>query len=321
MKSLILTHKDVDGIASAAIIFRYLQLKVGLSKEEINIIFTGPSNLPKELDKVVNLSNIRLYISDISMNISSAGEIKGKLKKIREKGNEIYWIDHHEWRNEDVKDINQIVNLLMINKSTSAARIAYEKLMFDDEISRKICMYADDIDTLTDKFNESFVIRALSFRDKWRKKLFEKFIKGIFWDDEIASETKNIWKKTEKDLAKTLNKTKIYNTKNGLRFGFIDLRGVKTPKSWLAKKIAEKNNLDFTIVWRSNNSISAYIGDKSKNINLLKIAEKFGGGGHVFACGFRVKISLKSKIMNSLSFKKLIPNEIKKVIETIIEIM
>ncbi|MEM3393538.1 MAG: DHHA1 domain-containing protein, partial [Candidatus Methanomethylicia archaeon] len=82
-----------------------------------------------------------------------------------------------------------------------------------------------------------------------------------------------------------------------------------------------KLKLDFMIVWRRDNAISVYIGDRSKEINLLKIAEKFGGGGHPFACGFKIKLSFKSRLLNYITLRRMIPKEVKKVIETTIEIM
>jgi oligoribonuclease NrnB/cAMP/cGMP phosphodiesterase (DHH superfamily) len=208
-----------------------------------------------------------------------------------------------------------------VEKTLSTARIVYEKFMKEDDISRKIAEYADDIDALTDKFDESFILRALSFKNGWKEKLIMKFSNGIFWDEEISREAEKVKRIAERDINEAYKKTKIYETKSGLKFGLIDLRGTETPKSWLAKRISEKFNLDFTIVWRKDYAISIYIGNKSKNINLLKIAEEFGGGGHPFACGFRIKLSWKSKIINYLTLKRKILKEVEDVVKKTIELM
>lgn len=321
MKSIILTHGDIDGISSAAIILRYLEKELKISREDVKVVFTGPSTLLEELKKIVNIKETSIYITDISLNPTNAEDIKREIKRLKMDKNKIFWIDHHLWREGDLKDLEKIIDLIMINKTSSSARIVYEKFMSKDEISKKISLYADDIDTLTDRFNESFILRALSFKDEWKEKLLEKFSKGIFWDEEISSGAEKIKRKAENELNKNCKKTKVFDTKSGLKFGFVDLRKSETPKSWLSRKISEKFKLDFMIVWRRDNAISVYIGDRNKEINLLKIAEKFGGGGHPFACGFKIKLSLKSKLLYYVTLKKIIPKEVKKVIETAIEIM
>lgn len=318
---VILTHGDIDGIASAAILLRYLRIKMNVKNENIELIFTGPLALPEKLKKLINSNVKTIYITDISINIKNSENTKGIIKKLNSEGKRIIWIDHHQWSIEDINEIMKSVELIIVEKTLSAARIVYEKFMKEDDISRKIAEYADDIDALIDKFNESFILRALSFKNGWKEKLIMKFSNGIFWDEEISREAEKVKRITERDINEAHKKTKIYETKSGLKFGLIDLRWAETPKSWLAKRISEKFNLDFTIVWRRDDAISLYIGNKSKNINLLKIAEEFSGGGHPFACGFRMKLSWKSKIINYLTLKRKILKEVEDVVKRTIELM
>lgn len=321
MKSIILTHGDIDGIASAAIILRYLKEDMKIPREDVKVIFTGPSTLLEELKKISEIKGLLIYITDISLNLTNAEEVKSEIKRIKNNENKIFWMDHHQWREEDIRDLEKTVDMIIVDKTSSAARIVYEKLMKNDEISKKISMYADDIDTLTDKFSESFILRTLTLRKEWKEKLLEKFLRGVFWDDEISLEAKNIEEKAREELDKAYKKVKTFYTKSGLKFGFIDLRNVKTPKSWISRKISEKLELDFMIVWRRDNAMSVYIGGRGKDINLLKIAERYNGGGHPFACGFRIKLSLKSKILNYVTLRKIIPKEVKEVIEEVIKTM
>jgi len=318
---VILTHGDIDGIASAAILLRYLRIKMNVKDENIELIFTGPSALPEKLKELINSNVKTIYITDISINIKNSENTKGIIKKLNSEGKRIIWINHHQWSIEDINEIMKSVESIVVEKTLSTARIVYEKFMKEDDISRKIAEYADDIDALTDKFDESFILRALSFKNGWKEKLIMKFSNGIFWDEEISREAEKVKRIAERDINEAYKKTKIYETKSGLKFGLIDLRGGETPKSWLAKRISEKFNLDFTIVWRKDYAISIYIGNKSKNINLLKIAEEFGGGGHPFACGFRIKLSWKSKIINYLTLKRKILKEVEDVVKKTIELM
>jgi len=57
--------------------------------------------------------------------------------------------------------------------------------------------------------------------------------------------------------------------------------------------LAERERGDFAMVWHYNlvekRTIVALRGSKSKGINLVPIAQSYGGGGHPMACGFSIK--------------------------------
>ncbi|MCS7386629.1 MAG: DHH family phosphoesterase [archaeon GB-1867-005] len=319
-KAIIITHSDVDGISCAAILKRYLKLKEKIDEKAISVIFSGPSSLLRVLS-VIPKSSITLYITDISPNIIDEHSILRQLKQIKNHGSKITWIDHHKWRREYIQKLSNIAELILMEKAPSAARIVLEKFMPEDEISKKIAMYADDIDSLRDKFNESPILRILTYKSKWKKKLLKKFTQGIFFDDEIRRISDRLRKEAEAEVSKTIKRAIKMKTHNNLKFAIIDLRKVNLPKSWIARKISEKLDLDFIMVLRRNNAISLYVGSKGKEINLLPIAQKYGGGGHPYACGFRLKLSLKSKVLSFILGKKYIPNEVWSVIKNIKEII
>ncbi|RLE55191.1 MAG: hypothetical protein DRJ30_04085 [Candidatus Methanomethylicota archaeon] len=315
LKTIILTHSDMDGIASAAILIRYLKLHRGLDYDEIKVLFVGPSTLLNAL-QLVKKSNCGIYITDISINERHRRGIINELKRLKRNGNRIYWIDHHHWREETVKEIEKIIDWITVKKTPSAARIVYMALNSSDEVSGRIADYADDIDSLTDRLEESFTLRVLSFKNEWREKLLRKFSEGVIVNGEVREEGVKIRRLIDREVEKALKKAKIMWTKGKRKFAFIDLREAKLPKSWLARKVAEKYNLDFTMVLRKSNAISLYIGSKKNSeINLLPIAKHYGGGGHTFACGFKLKLSLKSKILNYLTFGRYISGEVKEAVE------
>ncbi len=71
------------------------------------------------------------------------------------------------------------------------------------------------------------------------------------------------------------------------------------------------------VVLRENNAISLYGDMRDKDVNLLPVALNHGGGGHPYACGFRFKLSLKSKILTRILGKHYIPNEVWRIIEEV----
>ena len=317
-KAVIVSHGDIDGIAGAAIIIRYLTLKKRIKEEKIKVMFTGPSILLQTLKKI-KIKNAYIFITDLSINKTTKEEIIQQIIKLKTDKNRIYWIDHHKWNEDDIEKIRVNIDELIIKKTPSATRVVYERLMKEDQISKRIAEYADDIDSLTDKLEESFVLRVLSCKKEWRKRLLKKFIRGPIIDEEIKKEAKKIRNLMKNELNKAIKKIKIKKTKSGLKFGFMDLREAKIPRSWLARKIAEKYMLDFSLVWRKDNAMSLYIGTRDRNINLLPVATYYGGGGHPFACGFKIKISPISRLLNHIFRGIYIPREIKKAIKIVIE--
>lgn len=313
-KFLIITHKDTDGIACASILIRYIKQK--LFENKFMVIFSGPANLSKLLSSL-RVKNKRIFICDISPNINEENTISEALTKLYENGNTIEWIDHHNWRRKFISKISSRVSKLIVDEAPSAAKLIFHEYMSDDEISRKIMEYADDADMLGDNFKETIAFRILLFVDsKWRKHLLSMFVQGRFWDREVEESFKHHIQKINSIIQKIIHEVKVMETSTGKKFTLINLRGIRYPKSWIAGKIAEKLNLDFTIVVRKINAISLYCS-KNSRVNLLPIALHYGGGGHTYACGFRIKLSIKSLIKSLIFGRKHIPEEVWEIVEKV----
>lgn len=311
---LIITHRDTDGVACASMLIRYIKHK--LREDKFMTIFSGPTSLPRILESL-KIKNARIFICDISPNISEEEKILRAILRLKSGGNNIEWIDHHEWRREFKDKISSEVSKIIVDKAPSTARLIFQEYMHDDEVSLKIMKFGDDADTLSDNFKETIAYRILLFTNsKWRKYLMNKFVQGIFWDKEIEETFKKHLLKIDLIIQKIIDKSKILETKSGKKFTIINLRGINYPKSWIAGKVAEKLNVDFTVVIRKMNAISLYCRKNSK-VNLLPIALHYGGGGHAFACGFRIKLSFKSLILSLILGKEYIPEEIWEVVEKV----
>jgi len=304
---IIISHDDVDGIISSAIIKR--KFKEGY------YIPSTPRNIVYSLSKL-KVSNKKIFITDLSPNEDQIKEIVKNLERLNKDKNEIIWIDHHEW-SDNMLTLSNYAKIY-IAKTVSAAENVAKVLEFNDEVVNELVKIANDADSATYSLNESKNINRAIRNKRHLQYVLEALTEGRINDEKILK-----WAKREEnkdkmilDIVKTLP---VYRTKKGKSYTIIDVRKYKVAGSLLGKYASIEKNLDFTIVIYPYGNVSFYAGI-NKEINLLPIARKYNGGGHPFACGCAPEFSLKSKILWKIS-KSYIPKEIKKVIEDINEML
>ncbi len=120
----IITHTDLDGVSSAAIILRVL----GVAPDEARILFAEPYNLHNVLKGVVDGINKDdlLVICDLSLNKDTYESIKPMLEALTKREALVEWYDHHVWDEEWVEGIRGAGVKLVIDRSTCAAGVVYK---------------------------------------------------------------------------------------------------------------------------------------------------------------------------------------------------
>ena len=85
----IITHGDVDGMVCAAQLIRR-------EKSKCNLSFSNAKYIKSSLSRILRSSQkpSRVYVSDIPANL----EVVKILSVLSENGTEIFWIDHHPWK-------------------------------------------------------------------------------------------------------------------------------------------------------------------------------------------------------------------------------
>lgn len=86
---IIFAHGDSDGVASAALIYRYLRDKGAFPK----VVFSHPAGLLGDLREFAQSSS-NVFIVDIALNEVHKEEIFALLEKLSKRG-EVVYIDHH----------------------------------------------------------------------------------------------------------------------------------------------------------------------------------------------------------------------------------
>jgi oligoribonuclease NrnB/cAMP/cGMP phosphodiesterase (DHH superfamily) len=302
MKRLIITHGDVDGILSAAISIRRLG--------ESELKFSGPGSIDKALSKVRGVDE--LLILDIGLNKSKLEGVEAELKRLISSGCRVYWCDHHRWDDESSSRLSELIEL-RLKPSQSNARLVLEWLGGGD-FERRLVEIADDADTGKYALEISRIYNAISTSKKMKVKLIGKLVEGYLIDEGLEDFGRKKLLSIESQVEEALKRVRIEETHEGRRFCVIDIRA-GGPGSLIARKASEDLDADFCFVFNCKR-FSLYAG-RMKEVDLRVICESYGGGGHPYACGGRIKLSFLKRLVCRLLWRFYLPGEIKGVIEHI----
>ncbi len=136
--------KDVDGVASAAIVWRYAKKK-GLDHD---VVLTDYGSFESAFSRVRDLKDTLIIITDLGLDDKSCDTILPDLKTAVSNGCRVVWLDHHRWSKNSIRSILRLGNnsVLKINHDFCASEIAYKVLMPGDDISRELATIAHDTD-------------------------------------------------------------------------------------------------------------------------------------------------------------------------------
>lgn len=310
-----LFHKrDLDGLASGAIVKRYAQNSPDL------LIFCDYDTF---LDKFkLILSEIQptseLIIADISIDDHELEEFCPLLKKIHEKCI-IKWYDHHEWSKNKYSNIEPNVDKLYISteeEQKCAAEIVYENLMPNDERSEKLAQLAHDQDF---KINEIEIANKLSdlitfrnYNDDLENLANHLAFAENLWTKDLERERNEYIKIRENKKDQLINSTKEFQIK-GYKFIF-SWRNELISTGYARDVLRENFKSDVIITIEKRYLNFSHTSDN--DFNCRKLAEiSFEGGGHTYSSGGQLAFEVKTEA----DFKKayaIIKEKIKKFLES-----
>lgn len=293
-----LTHiEDVDGIGAQAILLRKFP--------DVVCFQTFYGEFIEYIKKIFNLNPDILYITDIGFNQSyrKVYEILGKMRNV-------CWIDHHLISETDKAELKKYIkNFIHASDKTVAAELTQQIFLPDDEIAKKIAKLSHFRDNTIENFESDRLQAIIEINQKNQRniqKIVELLSKGEFennWIQEqydiYLKEEKIEYKKLE-DRAKEFQMDKV---KVVISFSPFFATGKQT--RYLLK------NFNADIVFGVNPRFQL-VSIKSHDINVKKIAEEFGGGGHFDRSGFSYTKTLDENDNLSSEF-------IEKVLKTVKE--
>jgi len=306
--TVIVTHTDLDGVASAALILKYLRVR-GVDDSNISIVLTQPHNLHKVLSK---LSCDELFISDLGINHRTYELLLNEVRRLRSEDTKIYWFDHHVWQGSWV---NELVNLgvnLYLNPNTCSAGVVVSSLRLLDSESQLLANATCSVDLwVFNNYLGNYLSRYVVCKggNKWRKYLISKLsgFKGGL-DSEILKCVEDVVDRDLRTYSEVLKKV-LLSVIDGVKVAFVVKEWEESSTSYIAHFIMSRVNADVVIVCKEGS-----LSIRSNELNIRELAVRLGGGGHPKAAGAPFKLPLLHKLLLRIGLKKYVLKYCAKVV-------
>ena len=274
MKNIIFYHGDLDGIASAAIVRKFL------GEEESECI---KCNYDNGVDTSIIDSDTVVWIVDFSFEQIIMQEINDKAKKV-------FWFDHHQTAKKII--------LRMLNKTTvvldmdqAGCGITWSQLFHDKHMPLAI-EYTQDRDLWlfkncnTEAFCECANMSIDGPEDvSWFNLLTEDEELQQTVTADFCAKGNLLIKARRVRVDRAMKKGK-YGKIHGHKAFFVN---TTTDISEVGKRIYMSHEEPIVaVMYQHIHGGKLLVSLRSNQINVREIAEKHGGGGHDYAAGFKL---------------------------------
>ncbi len=292
----IVTHTDLDGIASAALVVKHLRSRGIL---DVEITLAQPHNLPTALRR---LKCDELYICDLGVNRNTFQSILNEVSRLRGDGTVIYWFDHHVWEDHWVNQLLSLGINLYLDVGTCSAGVVANALRVVDANSaglvRATC--SNDLWVFNDYLG-NFLSRYVVCRpgNKWRERLILKLseFENVL-NDEIVKCAESVMDRDLRVFNSVIKKSVVFEIGN-VKVAVIMKEWEESSTSYIAHYVMSRIDADVVVVYKEGS-----LSIRSNNLNIRELAVRLGGGGHPKAAGAPFKTPFLYKLLTTLGIKK-----------------
>ncbi len=284
MKTVSISHGDVDGVVSAALIVRYTN--------NVAVRLSATSALPKVIrsamyDIIMRGANT-IIISDLNPSPGNIESIVDMLSQYVKAGVKVVWLDHHEWIDEAVNAVKEIGVELMIDTERVAAEVVYkylEKMTTEirgDRIAHALISLAIDDDRFLNRNPLAIKWRRLLRWYNWefRRKTVRAFASGELWPHWAQKAYEEIEREYYILIRKALEDMKVIEVK-GYKVVVIPPISDKIHPGDLQLELSRRGiDADLFVIMYSKG-----VSFRSSQINVADLAKSMGGGGHIYSAG------------------------------------
>ena len=284
MKTVSISHGDVDGVVSAALIVRYTN--------NVAVRLSATSALPKVIRSAMYDIIMRgadtIIISDLNPSPGNIENIVDMLSQYVKAGVKVVWLDHHEWIDEAVGAVREIGVELMIDTERVAAEVVYEYLekiipeIRKDKIVHALISLAIDDDRFLNRNPLAIKWRRLLRWYNWefRRKTVRAFASGELWPHWAQKAYEEIEREYDILIRKALEDMKVIKVK-GYKVVVIPPISDKIHPGDLQLELSRRGvNADLFVIMYSKG-----VSFRSNQINVADLAKSMGGGGHIYSAG------------------------------------
>lgn len=295
----VISHWDLDGIISAALIVRHR-----LSKNEYNtrVRLSTINALAKNLYIFLNKQLMKephnhLIILDLNPLKDGYELIRNALEVAIDYGIRVYWIDHHSWNGSIMEDLEALGVEIVLDKNKVTAEIIAKIFNLRDRYSKDLVELARDDDLFLNRYEYTIYWRRILRWFDWnvRYKALQSFIAGDIWPEWARGLYGQIHGHYSKLMEKALTNT-VVKDYGGFRVAIsysIDQR----LHAGEIQDMLIKNDIraDIYIVVYPN-----AISLRSNVVDVSDIARRFGGGGHPKASGIPLNSPSPDKVIDKI---------------------
>ncbi len=290
---VVITHTDLDGLSSAALILKH----VG---NVDRFYFAQPHQLHAVLNKVPNSS--RVFIADIGVNEQSLPKVIKQLKRIISSGGSVRWFDHHVWDDTWVTKIKEVGAELHVDRSTCAAGVVAKCLRLKGDDVETLVKAACSIDLWRfDHWLGNFLARYAGYKGgyEWKKHVVMRLssFSGVL-DDEIREVVERAVSRELKIFSRALKKAVITEV-DGVKIVAYFKGNEEHLTSYIANILLSRFQADIAVIVRRG-SVSL----RSRTYNVRELAKTLGGGGHPQAAGAPLKPPFYIRLLTLLGIRR-----------------
>lgn len=284
MKTVSISHGDIDGVVSAALIARYT--------DNVAVRLSATSALPKVIESAMFDIVVRgadtIIISDLNPSESNHKRIRDILNQYVMAGIRVVWLDHHEWPEGIMDEYRGLGVEVIVDETRVAAEIVLEYLsnkiknVLEDRFAQALVDLAVDDDKFLNKNPLTLRWRRLLRWYDWefRRKTVRAFAAGDLWPLWAQEAYDKIKDEYDYLLEKTIENTRIVDVK-GYKIVIVPPPSDKVHPGDIQLELNRKgiHGDIFVIIYSRGISL------RSEKVNVAGIARALGGGGHTYSAG------------------------------------
>ncbi len=289
----VVTHTDLDGVASAALIIKTLG-------DVDRVFFAQPHQLHAVLGKIPNASEV--YVADLGVNQGTLEKVVRGVSRIVSSGGSVKWFDHHVWDEAWLEAVRRAGAEVWVERSTCGAGVVAKHLPAKGEGVDDVVSAACSVDLWV--FNDwrgNFLARFVGLKEggKWREYVARKLASSgsEIVDEEVVKAAEALMDRELRIYSRVVKEARI------ARVGKYVVAYYLKPKSehvtsYIGNILLSRFNADIALICR-NGSLSL----RSRDVDVRRIAKALGGGGHPRAAGAPARPPLIIRLLAALRIK------------------
>jgi hypothetical protein len=299
MLSVLYASDQLDGICAASCISRGLRIK-GLSSRLGGVI--SQDSRDEDLKDVSEQVNVALFFIDYPPE--NVPHLEAFLQRLTSKCTIAYWSFTQPQKPETLAVLSQYVKHIdyaevrpgssFPQDKVSSTELAAARFIPGDPVGKQLSNLAADIKFWLRQDERATKLSDLLSSGFDKRTIVDSLSKGVVWDDRFERARSEYLEKKAKALDDVLKRLTIKDYLNR-RFGF-SLSSPLLSTADACQHILDRHaGVDVAVVLYKSGKI-AFRSREGSDVDLVKLAKQFGGGGRKYASGglFDAQISVEN---------------------------